>query len=146
MPITQLTPPSDIDLAVEQYEMNVRRAIIHKMRFIGEQCVIEARTSANFTDRTGNLRSSIGYVIVDDGRVVYKGGFEAVKDGDEGAQQGRKFISQVVAEFPHDIVLVVCAGMEYAAYVAARGFNVTDSAETLALRLVPQIRKDLGLK
>lgn len=145
MPINRITPPSDIDRAVEQYAANIRRAIIYKMQYVGERCIIDARTSANFTDRTGNLRSSIGYVIVEDGKVVFKGGFEVVKQGNDGAAQGQKFIRQVVAEFPRDIVLVVCAGMKYAAYVAARGFNVTDSAETLALRLVPQIRKDLGL-
>lgn len=146
MPITPLTSPQQIDRAVADYEANVRRAILYKMHYVGERCVIEARTSANFTDRTGNLRSSIGYVIVEDGKVVDKGGFEVVKGGYQGSAEGAKFISRVVAEFPKDIVIVVCAGMKYAAYVAARGFNVTDSAELLAQRLVPQILTQLGLK
>ncbi len=116
------------------------------MHYIGERCVIEARTSANFTDRTGNLRSSIGYVVVMDGEVQHKGRFEAVKNGSAGAAEGAKFIAQVVAEFPKGIVLIVAAGMKYAAYVAAKGYNVTDSAELLAQRLVPRILTQLGLK
>lgn len=146
MPITPQTPPQAIDRAVEQYAANVRRAILYKMFFVGEKCIIEARTTANFTDRTGNLRSSMGYVIIEDGKIVNKGGFAVVKNGSEGAAQGDKFIRQIVSEFPKGIVLVVCAGMKYAAYVAAKGFNVTDSAELLAERLVPQILTQLGLK
>lgn len=146
MPITPITPPQQIDRAVEAYLANARRAILYKMHYAGERCVIEARTSANFTDRTGNLRSSIGYVIVEDGKVVNEGGFETVKGGSKGSAEGAKFISQVVSQFTKDIVLVVCAGMKYAAYVAAKGYNVTDSAELLAERLVPQILTQLGLK
>lgn len=146
MPITPITPSRQIDRAVDNYVANVRRAILYKMQYVGERCIVEARTTANFTDRTGNLRSSIGYVVVMDGKVQHKGRFEVVKQGSEGAAEGDKFISKVVAEFPKDIVLVVAAGMKYAAYVAAKGFNVTDSAELLAHKLVPQILTQLGLK
>lgn len=146
MSITPKTPPQAIDRAVEQYVANVRRAILYKMGHVGEKTIIEARTTANFTDRTGNLRSSLGYVIVEDGNIVQIGGFQVVKNGSEGAAEGKKFIKQIVSEFPRGIVLVVCAGKNYAAYVAAKGFNVTDSAELLAQRLVPQILTQLGLK
>lgn len=155
MPITPITPPQQIDRAVEAYLANVRRAILYKMHYAGERCVIEARKSADFTDRTGNLRSSMGYVIIEDGKIVDKGGFSVVSgtnkkgepyEGSKGSAEGAKFISQIVAEFPKGIVLVVCAGMKYAASVAAKGFNVIDSAELLAERLVPQILTQLGLK
>lgn len=146
MPITPLTPPSAVDKAVEAYAAAVRKAILYKMHYVGERCIIEARTSGTYQDQTGNLRSSIGYAVVLDGNVVDKGGFQVVKNGAEGADEGDKFLTKIVSEFPKDIVLVVCAGMKYAAFVAAKGFNVNDSAELLAQRLVPKIKEQLGLK
>jgi hypothetical protein len=144
MPIVPLNNP--IDHAVGNLIADVRRAILYNLQYVGERCVIEARQNANFIDRTGNLRSSLGYVIVEDGRVVTTGGLSATKGGGEGVSEGRKFLSDVVSEFPQGIVLVCAAGMKYAAYVAAKGYNVEDSAEQLAQRLVPKLIKQLGLK
>lgn len=145
MPITNRNPQA-ADEFVEQYTAAVRRAILYKMTYVGEQTIIAARTQGNYTDRTGNLRSSIGYVIIEDGKIVNKSTFEVVKNGSEGAAEGAKFINRLVSEFPKGMVLVVCAGMKYAAFVAAKGFNVIDSAELLAQRLVPKIITQLGLK
>ena len=45
----------------------VRRQIIRELSIIGERCINEARLKGSYTDHTGNLRSSVGYVIVEDG-------------------------------------------------------------------------------
>ena len=31
---------------------------------VGERCIIEARDNGAYTDRTGNLRNSVGYVVL----------------------------------------------------------------------------------
>jgi hypothetical protein len=109
---------------------------INLLQYVGERSLTEARLSGSYQDRTGNQRNSIGYIIVMDGKIIRENG------GDEG----RKFARQMIREFPKGLVLVVAAGMKYASYVAAKGYNVIDSAEDLAERLVPQMLKDLGIK
>jgi hypothetical protein len=53
---------------------------------------------------------------------------------------------QLVSKFPKGIVLIVDAGMHYASYVSAKGYDVIDSAELLAQQLVPEILKRLSSK
>ena len=100
--------------------------------------------NGSYLDRTHNLRSSTGYVIVKDGKIVKMGDFTPIKGGNEGAQGGAAFARQLVKAFPSGIVLIVVAGMNYAAHVSARGYNVLDSAELLAEQLVPSLMKQLG--
>jgi hypothetical protein len=40
----------------------------------------------------------------------------------------------------------MATGMNYSSYVAAKGYNVIDSAEDMAERLVPQLMRELGFK
>lgn len=47
----------------------------------GEEFVKIARLEGNYIDHTGNLRSSIGYVIVKDGRIVGKNFQLSEKEG-----------------------------------------------------------------
>ena len=49
-------------------------------------------------------------------------------------------------EFPNGVVLVVVAGMNYAAHLSDRGYDVLDSAEVLAAKLVPQLLQSLGFE
>lgn len=123
-----------------------KETCIKTLDYVGLECVREARTRRTYTDRTGNLRSSTGYYVLCEGKVVRKGGFEAVSPkATEGPSEGRKFIAEIASGYPSGIVLVVVAGMDYAAYVEANGYNVLDSAELMARKLVPELLKRLGL-
>lgn len=115
-----------------------RAAIIQTLLFIGESCVNDARLNGSYTDRTGNLRSSIGYRVIDNGTVVGSGGFKRVKDGEQGASKGSRYIDAITERYANfsGLVLVVVAGMNYASYVADRGYNVLQSAELVAEGLV----------
>ena len=104
------------------------------------------RETNSYKDRTGNLRSSLGYVIVLDGKIKYQSDFEVVMQGDSGAKSGIQYAKEVARQFPEGIVLIVVAGMNYASFVSATGRDVLDSAELLADKLVPQILKQLGFK
>lgn len=145
MPIRDVTPKGSIDNALAQMMERVRRVLIRRLAYIGEQVVNEGRTRANFKDRTGNLRSSIGYVIAEDGKIVGESSFEPVKGGEEGARKGRSFAESLAREHDKGLVLIVVAGMNYARYVANRGYDVIDSAELLAHKLVPEMIKQLKL-
>lgn len=146
MGIKQITPASEIDRYIEQQVERIIKAAIYNLQFIGERCLNAARETNSYKDRTGNLRSSLGYVIVRDGKIVYQSDFEVVLQGDTGAKSGIQYAKEVARQFSEGIVLIVVAGMNYASYVSATGRDVLDSAELLADKLVPQILKQLGFK
>ena len=133
------------DYVIKQ-QQNAKEAAITALNYVGLECVKEARQNGKYTDRTGNLRSSIGYAILEDGKPIQKSGFERVKaTAAEAPGQSEALITRLAATYNTGLVLVVVVGMDYAAYVEARGYNVLNSAETLAKTLVPQMLKQLGL-
>lgn len=144
MGITQTTPSAEIDRYIEQQVQRVTSALIYNMQIVGEKCVNAARDRGSYSDWTKNLRSSVGYVISMDGKIVFQSHFEVLGNDPTGAKSGIQFAKEIVRQFPEGIVLIVVAGMNYAQYVSAKGYDVIDSAELLADRLVPQILKQLG--
>ncbi len=146
MPIRQITPMSEIDRYTEQRLRGLEQAAIRTLAYCGELCLNVARSTNSYKDQTGNLRSSIGYVVAVDGRIVSQSSFETVKEGGQGSKQGAAFAKQLVRRFPKGICLIVVAGMEYAAHVKNRGYDVLDSSELTADRIVPYMLKQLGLK
>lgn len=128
---------------IKAYLLDMRKriedAIIYNLSYVGDECLTAARLSTGYLDQTGNLRSSIGFIVLRDGEIVKQSTFEVVKKGQEGAEKGRKLVQQLQAEFPRGYVLVFVAGMEYAGYVADMGRDVLDSAALLADRLVPEM-------
>lgn len=74
-------------------------------------------------DRSGNYRSSIGYVVVRDGQIAAKGGFDRV-DGPErakstvdGSQEGEEYAKRLAKNYPKGYALIVVVGVENAAYL-----------------------------
>lgn len=146
MPIRQITPMSEIDRYTEQRLRGLEQAVIRTLAYCGELCLNVARSTNSYKDQTGNLRSSIGYVVAVDGRIVNQSSFETVKEGGQGSKQGAAFAKQLVRRFPKGICLIVVAGMEYAVHVKNRGYDVLDSSELTADRIVPYMLKQLGFK
>ena len=143
MPIRQTTPQSQINARLDEHVAKMTTLIAEELMAIGEQVRNEAVSSGSYTDRTGNLRRSVGYVVAVDGQIYKAGSFSGTT---EGAAEGEAYARSLVSKFPRGIVLIVVAGMNYAAYVSARGYNVLDSAEPLAEKLVPQMMQQLGIK
>ena len=146
MPIKRLTPPAEIDRYIAGRVEAIKEAIIRMMLYVGEQVLNAARMTNSYKDQTGNLRSSIGYVVAIDGEIVQMSSFDTVKEGQDGSRGGKEYAIQLVRDFPKGIVLIVVAGMNYASYVSAKGYDVLDSSELLADKLVPQMLQQLGLK
>lgn len=146
----QLTPRSQVEAYLQEQIRRREKALLNAFAYVGEACIKEARENGSYIDRTGNLRSSIGYVILRDGAIFKNGGFDTSShngtEGEPGASTGNAVIKQLIKEYRKGFVLIVVAGMEYAAYVEAKNFNVLTSAELLAEQLVPQILKKLGFK
>ena len=100
---------------------NADQKIIEALQYIGENFVTKARNTGNYSNNTGNLRSSIGYVILKDGQIV-DSNFPGDKAG--GVSEGMKTAEDVAADYPQGFVLIGVAGMSYAAAVESRGFDV----------------------
>lgn len=120
----------------------INQAYFERLQYIGEAFVKNARENGNYKDRTGNLRNSIGYVILKDGKQVvsnfYKhvrGKVKRVSDSD-GEQMGIAKAEVLTKEFaekiPKGYVLICVAGMNYAAAVEANGFDVISSSSIIA--------------
>ena len=89
MPIRQKTSKEDINAYIERRVLLMKQAMIRKMMVVGEKVINQARTSGNYKDQTGNLRSSVGYVIISDGIIIQESSFEVVGKGVEGSKSGK---------------------------------------------------------
>lgn len=145
MPIKQVTPKSVVKGFLNRKLDLVRETIIGNLAFVGEQALKQARTGHRYKDQTGNLTSSIGYCILDNGRAVFESDFATVLNGKKGSEEGRKFLRRLISKNSKGIVFIMVAGMPYAYYVEAMSLDVLESAERLAKRMVPQIMKALKL-
>lgn len=133
-----ITPPKDFMRDIEAQLTKLKtmdELIMRELAYIGEEAVTLARTQHQYKDQTGCLTSSIGYVIVRDGQVALKSGFEQVKPtGEPGSVAGRAYVEELAAKYPSGYTLIVVAGMNYAAYVEARGLGGMTAAEMDARR------------
>lgn len=137
---------AQIDAFMKQAEEQQINKIVRVLRFVGEKAVNEARASGTYQDRTANLRNSVGYVIIVNGRIVDED-FSASATGkvpttENPVMYGRKLAHEIAAR-QTDIALIVVSGMKYGSYVEARGYNVLTSAEQLANTQVPMLLKQL---
>lgn len=155
----KLTIP--MDAIMKQIEEDAERwktALVRGLMVVGEKCVNHARMlpslsradkganrphQPNYIDDTGNLRSSIGYVLVMDGELVAESNFDVVGKGRQGSEDGRSYAERLALNHPTGIALIVVAGMHYAEYVAAKGYDVLDSSELLAEQLVKKLMDEL---
>ena len=146
MGIVLKTPQQAIERMVKEKAKLINNTIIEALMQIGEECVGIMRERGDYKDQTGNLRSSVGFMIVQNGRKVAMSSFEQVKDGEEGTKVGKKAVRKVAKEFPTDNVLIVVAGMKYGIYVERLyGKDVLTSGRLHAKTEAKRILEDMGL-
>lgn len=130
---------AELEKAINEELNKAKLNVVRQLSIIGEKCINQARNSElkgrDYQDQTGNLRASVGYIVVCDGEIVANSGFQ----NGEGGENGKKYAESLAVNYPSGVALVVVAGMNYAEYVAAKGYDVLDSAELLAERLCKQI-------
>lgn len=104
----------------------------------GEEFVNDCKDNhhGRWENRTGNLESSIGYVIYYNGQVVSK----AFDGNAEGTTEAEKTAKKAAGK--SGLVLIGVAGMQYAAALEAKGYNViTTEAKWHAFNLSDRIKK-----
>lgn len=142
--VVNTTDYKAVNRALLNRKEELERLLIKRFTMIGENCVKIARESGTYNDITGNLRSSIGYVVLQDGKPVVNGAskqYSGTKgNGEAGPAAAEALLTQLQAKFPWGIVLIVCAGMNYAAYVEnVRHKDVLTTAELKAESLLKQL-------
>lgn len=148
---------------LDKYMEEVEQYYLSRLAEAGEEAVVKAVTKGWYQNITGNLRSSIGYVIGYDGKVIKEGGFHKVQgrgenyqhvtfttrqgkdvdfwargkfgDGSEGSRKGLELARSIVSK-TKGYSFVIVAGMEYASYVNSKGYDVMDSAKLEIKKMV----------
>ena len=131
----------DINNRIDRFVLSIEQRIILTLAMVGEQFVNDARNTKTYHDQTGNLRSSIGYIIARDGIILQ----ENVKGTSEGQSQARKIANEVLRENTRGFVLIGIAGMEYAAAVESKGYDVITGSVPAAKALLKSKIKEYGL-
>lgn len=140
---------------VEYVENTIEFQLINA---VGPMTVVNAREKSTFQDQTGNLRSSMGFVLAKDGKILETGGFTQVQgngenmaivsfktkegkevnfhakgisgDGHEGLVNGKQYAEELARNAGKGYVLIIVAGMNYAGYVESKGFDVLTQTGT----------------
>lgn len=129
-----------ITAKVQSFQKRLEAATIFMLQSLGESLVKYAKESHNYVDRTGNLTNSIGYVVVHNKKAISFGGFNHTGNGsDSGMKVAMKMAGETLSSFS----LIVVAGMNYAAYVEAKGYNVILPAELKSKSDFPAAMKRL---
>lgn len=154
--------------------VRVEKLTVRALAYLGEQCVRRIRDrpgGKSWFDQSGNLRSSIGYIISHNGNVISSYGFDSsmgkaahtkrveyvtksgekvsftakVKaGGQEGAKAGKDLAEELIKKYSNDYVLIIVAGMNYAEYVEAMdNKDVLASTELWATEQVPKMLEKL---
>lgn len=147
MGIRMTTKLSEVhDMLMREAE-RVERLTIRALSKLGEQCVTKIRDRAgdkSWYNQTGNLRSSVGYVIAHNKNIIQYSTFNQVKQGSEGVKTGKDLAKELAKRYSNNYVLIVVAGMNYAEFVEAMdNKDVLASTELWAREQVPLMLEKL---
>lgn len=152
--------PQEVDRMFAEAQVEYDYKAISWLKVLGERIVKYARQNGNYTDQTANLRNSIGYIIIQSNRVVYDSfvGSTTPRNDPNGHantemahQRGLEYAKQIgVTLGGYKTYLVWVAGMEYARYVEAEGYDVIqgsgDWVEANAQKLMAEFERYLKAK
>ena len=136
----------DVRKRFDAFLNEIEKKQIARLQRLGEMCLVEARTNKGYMMQTGALLSSTGYEVFVDGVAIHSQ-FDAASGAESNAAEtgikSGQNIAETIGKGTKGIALVVVAGMNYAAYVEAKGYNVLSSAEHLAQRELPRMLEKL---
>lgn len=119
--LTPMWSDREVERWFDYFVDRAEERIYRLLQRAGEEFVKIARKKGNYEDRTGNLRSSIGYVIVKDGDILTEN-YEQSSTGTDkqtGIREAKRLVSELVSIYSDGWVLIGVAAMPYAVYVEA---------------------------
>ena len=138
-----LTPQftnADINKHVDAFVKDKLKRMFETLSFVGIEAVNYAKEHGSYQDQTGNLRSSVGYAVIYNGNIQK----QSMSGRGEGVSAGKELIDELAEQFNQGMVLVVVAGMEYAAAVESLNFDVITGSSFAAEELLTFLRQKLG--
>lgn len=124
-----------------KFQRNATEKIIEALTYAGEYFVKLARENGAYNDITGNLRSSIEYVVIVDGDVV-SDDFQGVANGPDGVINARRLATKLAQVHSKGFVLIGMAGMDYAMKVEQiNGKDVIASSQVKTNDLLVKLLK-----
>lgn len=141
MGLTQLFPDGSIAGQVALFQKRLEEATIFALQYLGEQLAMYAKDNHTYTDQTGNLTNSISYAVARDKEIIYFDG--PGQQGGLSKEDALKIAQQMINESSNRFTLVIVAGMNYAAAVESKGYNVILPAELKAKTEFPKVMKRL---
>lgn len=120
--VAQNSPIDAFRTYSEAVECIVYNRLKMALSMLGNECVNKIRNrkqEESWIDRTGNLRSSVGYAVFNRGKAETMSKFESVLNGMKGSEKGREYVESLAHLYADTYSLVVVAGMSYAEYVEA---------------------------
>lgn len=133
---------AQIKSRIDNFIKVIEKRSIERLQYLGEQCVARARINGDYMDQTGNLRSSVGYIVFKNGIVLHQS-FSQVGSGLLGTNTGRSVAIKAGSKYDNGLCLVVVAGMNYALHVEAKGRDVLTSTELFAKQEMPKMLAQL---
>ncbi|WP_313386902.1 hypothetical protein [Chishuiella sp.] len=131
---------NDLNNFHKKIEQDILNKSIEAYKYLGELIVSHAKNNVGFKDQTGNLKSSIGYVLFVNGQ-VYKESYEGKQEGMKAGKDIARELVSSLRKMP--IVLVITAGMNYAYQVETKGYNVITGSENYAKQTAETIIRQL---
>ena len=119
--LTPMWSDREVERWFDYFVDRAEERIYRLLQRAGEEFVKIARKKGNYKDRTGNLRSSIGYAIVKDGDILTENYEQSTEGTDKqtGVQEAKRLVAELASVYPDGWVLVGVAAMPYAVYVEA---------------------------
>jgi hypothetical protein len=129
---------------LRDFAQRIEKALIYQLEYMVAELQNHAKLSAGYQDQTSNLKSSIGGVVLKDGKPISFKGFGGTPSG---TGTGLDFINSLIAQQGRGYVIILVAGMEYATYVENKhGLNVLKRSELKMFRDIPIMMNDLRYK
>ena len=125
---------------IRKQSVLIEKALIYQLEYFVADLVNFSKSGfvAGYEDQTSNLKSSIGGVILKDGKPITYRGFENEGTATKGSQTGMEFINSKISEVGSGYVILVVAGMEYATYVENyHNLNVLKKTELRMKKKLP---------
>ncbi|MBE8712539.1 hypothetical protein [Sphingobacterium hungaricum] len=124
---------TDMKALAQEVQNEIDNEVIKHLSAVLERGVELVRNKISngkaYDDHTGNLRSSTGFIIYKDGKVVHKSFKESPVGTDKatGLKEGLQVALDVLRESTGWGVVLV-SGMEYSSWVERKGFDVLSGA------------------
>lgn len=131
--LTPMWTDSEVERFLDYFVDRAGEKMFLLLQRAGEEFVKLARESGQYKDHTGNLRSSIGYVIVANGKIIARNFEKSDKGTDRttGKNEARNLTNELSRLYRKGLVLIGVAGMDYAVHVEAiKNKDVISSAAT----------------